>query len=87
MREGFCTECGLQLVFAAEPPDLGKCQKCSRKYTEDDLVRSFCPTCGEPVSISEDLRKDHVKQKEIASLFKVVPELQRYGYLPKTGEA
>ena len=79
--EGFCPECGLQLIFAADLPDLGTCQ-CGRKYREDDLTHLFCSTCrGEPISFDETIKVECQKQKEIAKLLSAIRDLQERRYL------
>jgi NADH pyrophosphatase NudC (nudix superfamily) len=78
---GHCTECGLALLFSPEFPDLGECE-CGRKYTQADFNIRFCPKCGEPVLIDEDINTEHAKQSWIAKLLGEVPLLQNDGYLP-----
>jgi len=84
-ERGYCTECGLALVFNPKFPDLGQCQ-CRRKYAQADFNIRFCPKCGEPVSIDEKLKTEHAKQSWIAKLLAEVPLLQRDGYLPIGGQ-
>jgi hypothetical protein len=80
-ERGYCTECGLALVFNPKLPDLGKCH-CGRKYAQADFNIGFCPKCGEPVSIDEKLKTEHAKQSRITKLLEEVPRLQSDGYLP-----
>lgn len=78
---GFCAQCGLHLVFAAKSPELGRCEKCKRQYEEADLSRAFCPSCGLPISIGQELKAEYGKQKGIATLLEQIPTLRQYGFL------
>ncbi len=82
-ERGYCTDCGVVLVFRANLPELGKC-KCGRTYTEHDLTIRFCPQCGQSISIDKEVVEEHAKQTAIAKLLREVPRLQESGYLAQS---
>src|SRR5258708_38182270 len=81
-ESGFCPECGARLAFKATLQSLGCCENCVREYGEADLTRKFCPDCGHPVSIEDELKKQYAKGRVLAALFDDLSTLQKHGFLP-----
>jgi hypothetical protein len=78
---GFCDSCGLPLIFATNAPSLGTCGTCRREYNESDLLRSFCPKCGAPIEIKDDIRQQMQQHRKVTKILDTIPKLRKYGYL------